>query len=119
VALAWVCDIIFLGTNVSNEEMSPMAKGYWIAFYRSVSDDEALKKYAAMATPVLTAAGARFLARGVAKKAYEAGVLQRTVLVEFDSADTAIRTYESPEYQAALAVIDGKVDRDMRIVEGV
>jgi uncharacterized protein (DUF1330 family) len=95
-----------------------MAKGYWIAFYRSVSDEEALGKYAGMATAVLTAAGARFLARGVAKKAYEAGVVQRTVVVEFDSAEAAIRTYESPEYQAALAVIKGKVDRDLRIVEG-
>lgn len=96
-----------------------MAKGYWIAFYRSVSDEEALKKYAGMATPVLAAAGGRFLARGVARKAYEAGVAQRTVVVEFDSAETAIRTYESAEYQAALAVIEGKVDRDLRIVEGI
>ena len=95
-----------------------MAKGYWIAFYRSVSDEEALKKYAAMATPVLAAGGGRFLARGVAAKAYEAGVAQRSVLVEFPSVQDAIRTYESPEYQAALEVIRGKVDRDLRIVEG-
>ena len=95
-----------------------MAKAYWIAFYRSVSDEEALKTYAGMATKVLTAAGARFLARGMPAKAYEGGVAQRTVVVEFDSAATAIRTYESPEYQAALAVIEGKVDRDLRIVEG-
>lgn len=95
-----------------------MAKGYWIAFYRSVSDEEALKKYAAMATQVFAAVGAKVLARGLPAKAYESGVAQRTVVVEFDSAATAIRTYEGPEYQAALAVIAGKVDRDLRIVEG-
>lgn len=95
-----------------------MAKGYWIAFYRSVSDEAALKTYAGMATQVLTAAGAKFIARGVAAKAYESGVVQRAVVVEFDSVATAIRTYESPDYQAALAVIQGKVDRDLRIVEG-
>lgn len=96
-----------------------MAKGYWIAFYRSVSDEAALVKYAGMATPVLTAAGGRFLARGVAAKAYEGGVAQRSVVVEFPSVEAAIATYESSAYQAALAVINGKVDRDLRIVPGV
>ena len=95
-----------------------MAKGYWIAFYRSVSDEAALKTYAGMATQILTANGGKFLARGVAAKAYEGGVAQRTVLVEFDSVATAVRVYESPEYQAAVAVIKGKVDRDLRILEG-
>ena len=95
-----------------------MAKGYWIAFYRSVSDEEALKTYAGQATSILTAAGGRFLARGMAAKAYEGGVMHRSVVVEFDSVETAIATYEGAAYQAALAGIKGKVDRDLRIVPG-
>ena len=95
-----------------------MAKGYWIAFYRSVSDEEALKTYAGKATELFKAAGAKVIARGMAAKAYENGVAQRTVVVEFESVAAAIRMYESPEYQAAAAPIKGKVDREMRIVEG-
>jgi hypothetical protein len=37
------------------------------------------------------AAGGRFLARGTAAKAYEAGLLQRTVIIEFDSVEKAAR----------------------------
>ena len=96
-----------------------MAKGYWIACYRSISDEAALARYAALAGPVLTAAGGRFLARGKAQKAYEGGVAQRVVILEFDSVETAVATYESPGYQAALAVLKGAAERDLRIVPGV
>ena len=46
-------------------------------------------------------------------------VAERTVLVEFDSYEQAIATYESPAYQEALKALDGGVVRDLRIVEGV
>ena len=36
----------------------------------------------------------------------------------FESVEAAIRTYESAEYRKAAAVIEGKVERDLRIVEG-
>ena len=54
-----------------------------------------------------------------AAKAYEDGVAERTVLIEFDSVEKALATHESPAYQAALAALDGGVVRDMRIVPGV
>ena len=38
---------------------------------------------------------------------------QRSVVIEFDSVEEAIRTYESPEYQAALKVLEGAVERDV------
>jgi uncharacterized protein (DUF1330 family) len=49
----------------------------------------------------------------------EAGLMQRTVLVEFDSVEAARAAYESPGYQQALAALgpDG-VEREIRIVEG-
>jgi uncharacterized protein (DUF1330 family) len=95
-----------------------MAKAYWITFYRSVSDDAALARYASLAAPAIEGRGGRILARGKAAKAYEAGLAQRVVLVEFDSVARAMAAYESPEYQAALAVLEGSAERDLRIVEG-
>jgi uncharacterized protein (DUF1330 family) len=96
-----------------------MAKAYWVATYRSISDPEALAGYAKLAGPAIQAAGGRFLARGNAVKAYEAGLLQRVVLVEFDSLAKASAAHDSPAYQEALRVLGKAVDRDLRIVEGV
>jgi uncharacterized protein (DUF1330 family) len=95
-----------------------MAKGYWIATYFSVSNPDALADYAKLAGPAI-AAGGRFLARGTAAKAYEKGVKQRVVLIEFDSVDKAAAAHDSPGYQAALKVLGNAVERDLRIVEGV
>ena len=96
-----------------------MAKAYWIAAYHSVTDTDKLAAYAKLAGPAIEAGGGRFLARGQAAKAYEAGLLQRTVLIEFDSVAAAEKTHDSPGYKAALASLDGGCIRDMRIVEGV
>jgi uncharacterized protein (DUF1330 family) len=96
-----------------------MAKAYWVATYRSISDPDALAGYAKLAGPAIQAAGGRFLARGTAAKAYEAGVQQRVVIVEFDSVDKAVAAHDSPGYQEALGVLGKAVDRDLRIVEGV
>jgi len=96
-----------------------MARGYWIAFYRSVSDPVALAAYAKLAGPAIAAAGGRFLARGNAAKAYEAGVAQRVVVIEFDSVEKAMAAHDSQAYQAALKVFGKAAERDLRIVEGL
>jgi uncharacterized protein (DUF1330 family) len=96
-----------------------MAKGYWIATYKSVSHPDALAEYAKLAGPAISAAGGRFLARGIAAAAYEGGLKNRTVLVEFPSVAAAIAAHDSPGYQAALKVFQGAAERDLRIVEGV
>ena len=96
-----------------------MAKAYWVATYRSISDPEALAGYAKLAGPAIQAAGGRFLARGNAVKAYEAGLLQRVVLIEFDSLEKANAAHDTPAYQEALKALGKAVDRDLRIVEGV
>ena len=95
-----------------------MRKGYWITLYRSVSNPAALTAYATAAGPTITAGGGRFLVRGTPAKAYEAGLNQRCVVIEFDSLEKAIATYESPEYQAAKKLLEGSVERDVRMVEG-
>jgi uncharacterized protein (DUF1330 family) len=96
-----------------------MAKAYWISTYRSISNPDALAAYAKLAGPALSAAGGRFLARGVPAQVYEAGLRQRTVLLEFDSVEAACAAHDSPAYQEALAELAGGADREIRIVEGL
>jgi uncharacterized protein (DUF1330 family) len=96
-----------------------MSKAYWVCTYRSVNDAEKLAAYATLAGPAISAGGGRFLARGQAAKAYELGLQQRTVLIEFDSVDQAVAVHDSTAYQAALAALGDGADRDLRIIEGV
>ena len=96
-----------------------MAKGYWVSCYRAVHDPAALAEYAKLAGPAIQQHGGRFVARGGTVRAYEGGVDQRTVIVEFDSVDQAIKARESTEYDAALKALGNAVERDFRIVEGV
>jgi uncharacterized protein (DUF1330 family) len=96
-----------------------MPKAYWASTYLEIHDEEKLAAYAKIAGPAVTAAGGKFIARGIAAKAYEAGQLQRTVLVEFESLEAAIAAHDTPEYQRALAALKGGVTRDLRIIDGV
>jgi uncharacterized protein (DUF1330 family) len=97
-----------------------MAKVLWIAQYRSVSNPEALAAYAKLALPAIQAAGGRFVARGLPLAVKEAGLMQRTVVVAFDSLEQALAAYDSPAYAEALRALgDGSVERDIRIVEAV
>ena len=54
-----------------------------------------------------------------AAKAYEKGLKQRVVVIEFDSVDKAAAAHDSAGYQAALKVLGNGADRDLRIVEGL
>ena len=97
-----------------------MAKAYWVSAYRSVSDPDALAAYAELAGPAITAAGGTMLARGGRVQAYEAGLAERTVIIEFESFEAAVAAHDSDGYQAALAKLGAdSVVRDLRIVEGV
>ena len=96
-----------------------MAKGYWVTFYRSISNPDAVAEYAKLAGPALAAGGAKFLARGVPSHTYEAGIKQRMVVVEFASVAAAVAAHDSPGYQAALKVFNNAAERDFRIIEGL
>lgn len=96
-----------------------MAKAYWVAAYRSVSDPDALAAYAKLSGPAIVAGGGRILVRGVPAVTYEAGLEQRTVVIEFDSVEHARRVHDSPAYQEAMALLGTGAERDIRIVEGV
>lgn len=94
-----------------------MSKAYWINTFRSISDPAKVARYAELAGPVMQAAGGRFLARGEPARVFEAGVMQRTVVIEFDSVEQAVAAYESDGYQAALRALDGAAVRDLRIIK--
>lgn len=96
-----------------------MAKAYWVATYRSVSNPDALAAYAKLSGPAIVAAGGRILVRGLPAAVYEAGQTERTVVIEFDSVAQAQAAHDSADYQAALAQLGDGAVRDIRIVEGV
>ena len=96
-----------------------MAKAYWIAFYRSIRNPDALAAYAKLAGPAIQAAGGRFIARGGTAKTYEAGLNQRVVVIEFESVAKATAAHDSPGYQEALKLLGNGAERDIRIVEGI
>jgi len=97
-----------------------MEKGYWVVAYRAISDESATKAYAEFAVPAIESFGGRFLARTSIKvHPHEAGLQQRTVIVEFDSYEIALAAYESEVYKKALQALGAGAERDFRIVEGV
>ena len=96
-----------------------MAKGYWINCFRSIKDPAKVDAYRQLAGPAMEAAGAKFLVRGDPAKVYEAGIVGRVVVIEFESVEKAIATHDSPGYQAALAALGDGAIRDLRIISGV
>lgn len=96
-----------------------MPKAYWVATYRSIDKPEQLAAYSKLAGPAIQAAGGRFLARGNPAIAYEAGLMQRVVVIEFPSVEAAKAAHDSPAYQEALRALGDGAVRDMRVVEGV
>jgi uncharacterized protein (DUF1330 family) len=95
-----------------------MSKAYWISTYQKINDPDKLAAYAALAGPAITACGGKFIVRGMPARTYEAGVNERTVVIEFDSVDAAIAAHDSPDYAAALEALDDGAVREIRIIEG-
>ncbi|WP_369141902.1 DUF1330 domain-containing protein [Streptomyces sp. R44] len=95
-----------------------MPKGYWVSVYRTIADPEKLAAYNTLARVAVEAGGGRTIVRGGRVEAHDAGIAERTVLVEFDSFEQAVAVRESAAYQEALAALSDGVERDFRIVEG-
>ena len=96
-----------------------MKKGYIISAHRSSADPKKREAYLKLATPAFENGGGRILASTENIIVKENGIKERTVLIEFDSFDKAIKAYESADYQEALKALDGGADRDFRIFEGL
>ena len=92
-------------------------KGYWVTLYKAITDPAKLSAYAALGGPAIIAGGGRFIVRGMPTKVYEAGLHERTVIIEFPSVAQAIATHDSPAYKAALDALEGGCVREIRICE--
>jgi uncharacterized protein (DUF1330 family) len=95
-----------------------MPKAYVVSCYREISDPQKLAAYAKLSGPAFAAFGARYLALGTAAAAYEHGLKERIVIVEFPSLEQAIAARESAAYAEALKALGDGAVRDFRIVEG-
>jgi uncharacterized protein (DUF1330 family) len=97
-----------------------MKKGYWVVAYRKVSSESAMQEYSKLAGPAIQANGGKPLIRtSDAIEPVEAGLKERTVVIEFESFEKAIATYRSEAYAAALKALGSGAERDFRIIEGV
>ena len=96
-----------------------MKKGYWVVAYRSISDESALKAYGTLARPAIESFSGRILTTAASQiQAHEAGLRQRTILVEFDSYEIALAAHESEAYRKALQALGSGAGRDFRIIDG-
>ncbi|TDO95326.1 DUF1330 domain-containing protein [Marinomonas balearica] len=77
-------------------------KGYWIAFV-DVHNQDQYQDYLALAPDALKKYGAKMLSRGENVTVIEGfdSAPDRAVVFEFDTYETALACYQSPEYQAA------------------
>ncbi len=96
-----------------------MPKAYWITAYREIKNPEKLAAYAKLAGPATAQFGAKYLCRGTAPVAFEAGQKERVVVAEFPSLEKAVAAHDSPAYQEALRALGDGAVRDIRIIEGL
>tara|TARA_B100000941_G_C28087611_1_gene341918 strand:- start:161 stop:448 length:288 start_codon:yes stop_codon:yes gene_type:complete len=93
-------------------------KGYIVCVYKSIRDEELLKKYAESAIPAIEKYRGKIIVRGGKKLTIEGKGSPRTVVIEFPSFDVAKSYYYSKEYQKAHSILKGTVIRDFQIIEG-
>lgn len=94
-----------------------MAKGYWIGRV-DVEDDEQYKGYVTANAEAFSKFGARFIVRGGPYELMEGQARARNVVIEFESYETALACYRSPEYQRAMALRTSASVADIIVIEG-
>jgi len=92
-------------------------KGYWMAMV-DVTDPDNYPKYIAANKAAFDKYGARFVVRGGRSEVFEGPAATRMVVIEFDSYQTALDCFNSPEYQAALKLRKAYSKAHFAIVEG-
>jgi uncharacterized protein (DUF1330 family) len=93
-------------------------KGYVVCVYKSISNDEKLKEYAAKARDAVEKFKGKFLIRGGESTINEGNKSPRTVVIEFPSYKEANLFYNSKEYQEAHNVLKGHAIRHHQTIEG-
>ena len=93
-------------------------KGYIVTVYKTIKDEDALKKYAVKARTAVKKFQGNFLIRGGKNITTEGEKSPRTVVIEFSSFSVAEKFYLSNEYQKAHSILKGSVVRHHQIIEG-
>ena len=93
-------------------------KAYWVCIYEKINNLEKLKEYAVKAKPAIEKFSGKFLVRGGRNRTNDGIDSPRVVVVEFPDYNTAIKCYDSEEYQKAHNILQDHVIRHHQIVEG-
>jgi len=93
-------------------------KGYWVCIYEKINNLEKLKEYAGKAKPAIEKFSGKFLVRGGKNRTNDGVESPRTVVVEFPDYDTAVKCYDSTDYQEPHNILKGHVVRHHQLVEG-
>ena len=94
-------------------------KGYWVCIYEKINNSEKLKEYAVKAKSAIEKFSGKFLVRGGKNRTNDGINSPRTVVVEFPDYSAAIECYDSKKYQEAHDILEGHVDRNHQLVEGI
>ena len=92
-------------------------KGYWIALYKKIENQENLKKYGEAALPVIQAYGGKALVRGNDHVKLEGDNYSRIVIWEFPSFEKANECHDSKEYLKAWSYAKETTHRDLVIAK--
>tara|TARA_B100000767_G_C19361682_1_gene368099 strand:- start:225 stop:512 length:288 start_codon:yes stop_codon:yes gene_type:complete len=94
-------------------------KGYVVTVYKTIKDEDVLKKYALKAREAIKKFKGKFLVKGGKKITTEGDESPRTVVIEFSSFTQAETFFYSKEYQEAHAILKDTVVRHHQIIEGI
>ena len=94
-----------------------MPKAYWIA-HITVTDPAAYDLYRSANGAPFARFGAKILVCAAPQTVVEGSMRARTVVIEFASLQTATDCYNSPDYQAAIALRQAASEGDVCIIEG-
>lgn len=92
--------------------------GYLIA-NMEVTDPAKFEEYRQKVAPLIAQFGGRYLVRGGEVRRLEGHLpIQRLVVLEFPTAEAALRFYESSEYQPLLKIRLASARSDLVLVQG-
>ena len=95
-----------------------MPKGIWIG-HITVKDPEIYERYKAANSIAFRKHGGRFITRGGRFTCLTGQTRERHVVIEFDSYETALACYNSPEYREAQKYQASSSENDIVVIEGI
>ena len=95
-----------------------MKKGYWISLYSKIENQENLKKYSEVVTPIIKSFGGIPLVRGGEHITYNGDNFIRSVIWEFPNFKKALECHDSEEYQQGWSYAKDTTQRHLQIIQG-